>query len=55
MINAMREPRANLGADRECSPDRLKTQKGGLGKVRVIKENDNKKGGRRRKGSVSVL
>ena len=56
VIDAMCEPRANLGADRECSIGRLKTRKGGLGKVRVIKENDSKKRGRKiTKGSTSIL
>ena len=32
MIGTMHELQANLEADNKSSPDRLKTQKGGLGK-----------------------
>ena len=32
MRDTMHEPQANLGADQNFSPSRLKTQKGNLGK-----------------------
>jgi len=33
MTDTMHELQANLGADKKSLPDRLKTQKGGLGKL----------------------
>jgi len=38
----MHEPQADLGADQKFSPGRLKTRKGGLGKIRVMKNKKKK-------------
>ena len=38
MRDTMHEPQANLRADKKFSPGRSKTQKGGLGKIRVNKK-----------------
>jgi len=43
MRGTTHEPQANLGADQKFLPGRLKTRKGGLGKIKVIK-NKKKKG-----------
>jgi len=42
MRSTMHEPQANLGVDQKFSPDRLKTRKGGLRKIRVVKDKKKK-------------
>ena len=41
MTSTMHELQANLGADKKSSPDRLKTEKGGLGKSKKKKKKTN--------------